>query len=380
LEKAGAVAEGSTGASSAVLRHRYSNPQLIRLARDGQRAYADWGGFTGVAKPRGHFTRTGMVWMTGESADDVAAHVERMRAEQVAVTSIDRGELCERFPALASCDALLDLSSETEHVCRDGGPFLFEEDAGYCDAVGAAQDLLEAALREGAEVRLRQSVSTVRSAGGRVQGVSLANGTSIDAPIVINAAGPWCNALYRMAGVEIPWKLRPVRAQIVFRDRPPELTGPIPLVADASGGMYFRPESGDQQILIGSIREEDEQEIVEDPDDFDRSDDPEYREAKLLGLHHRIPVLPHRGRVSGLSGLYTMNQDDVHPILGPTELEGFLAANGFSGHGFKLAPMVGSMLAQHITGKRAPFDTDIPISFLAVDRAPLDVQAKSVLA
>jgi glycine/D-amino acid oxidase-like deaminating enzyme len=229
-------------------------------------------------------------------------------------------------------------------------------------------------------VRLRTAVRAVRSTGGRVRGVEIADGEALDAPVVINAAGPWCNALTRSAGLDLPWTLRPTRVQVLFREWPREVPGPIPVTADGPNGIYFRPESRGQQILLGSIRAEDEQERVEDPDRFDRSADAEFREAKLVGLHHRIPGLPHRGRVTGLAGLYAVCEEDVHPIVGPTPLEGYAVANGFSGHGFKLAPMVGAMLARWLTGKGASFDTDVPLDFLAVDRQPLSVRTHSVLA
>ena len=70
----------------------------------------------------------------------------------------------------------------------------------------------------------------------------------------------------------------------------------------------------------------------------------------------------------------------MHPILGPTEIDGFWVANGFSGHGFKLAPAIGSMLAQAVTGETSDFDTEVPLSFLAVDREPIGVASKNVLA
>jgi glycine/D-amino acid oxidase-like deaminating enzyme len=61
-------------------------------------------------------------------------------------------------------------------------------------------------------------------------------------------------------------------------------------------------------------------------------------------------------------------------------LEGFWVANGFSGHGFKLAPAIGSMVAQAIT--RDPLETDpaVPLSFFSVDREPIELASKSVLA
>jgi hypothetical protein len=38
------------------------------------------------------------------------------------------------------------------------------------------------------------------------------------------------------------------------------------------------------------------------------------------------------------------------------------------------------MVAQAYTGASIEFDTDVPMSFLAVDRQPIDVTVKSVLA
>lgn len=47
-----------------------------------------------------------------------------------------------------------------------------------------------------------------------------------------------------------------------------------------------------------------------------------------------------------------MNQDDVHPVVGPSEVEGLYLAYGESGHGFKLAPAIGSLLAQQVRTPR----------------------------
>jgi glycine/D-amino acid oxidase-like deaminating enzyme len=146
------------------------------------------------------------------------------------------------------------------------------------------------------------------------------------------------------------------------------------------GGIYFRTENNGQQLVIGSVREEDEREAVDDPDDFRTEIDEDFELVNLHALHHRLPGLPYRGRVRGYCGLYTTNREDVHPVLGPTDVDGFWLANGFSGHGFKLAPAIGSMLAQAITGEKRDFDTDIPLSFLAVDREPIGLSSKNVLA
>jgi glycine/D-amino acid oxidase-like deaminating enzyme len=55
------------------------------------------------------------------------------------------------------------------------------------------------------------------------------------------------------------------------------------------------------------------------------------------------------GAIMGYSSMYTVNQDDLHPVVGETSVTGLWACNGFSGHGFKLAPAIGSMVAQQVT-------------------------------
>jgi glycine/D-amino acid oxidase-like deaminating enzyme len=209
--------------------------------------------------------------------------------------------------------------------------------------------------------------------------VKLADGTEFSAGLVINAAGPWCNQLNRMAGADISWTLTPTRVQTIYREWPPEL-GPLPVGADASTGIYFRPESGGQQVLVGSVLPDDEEEAVGDPDIYKRTADVDFTQLKLAALHHRIPELEARGHVSGIAGLYTINREDFHPIVGPTDIGNFWVANGFSGHGFKLAPAVGSMVAQAVSGESLGMDTDVSMDFFACDREPIGVEVKSVLA
>lgn len=380
LEKGAGLGEGSTGGSAAITRQRYSQPENIRISRDGNRVFRNWADYTGLASPRAEYHAPGVLWMMSEEPAAVIADRDRMRAEGVDAVVIGADEVRSRFPALSTCMEPFDLTGEVEHVCRDGEAFLLEQDAGYFDATGALEDVAEAARAVGVDLRLRSRVDDVVVEGGRARGVVVDGATRIDAGHVVNAAGPWCNQVNRMAGLDLTWDLRPTRVQVVFRELPPEVPTPIPVVGDASTGIYFRPESAGQQILMGSILEEDEQEVVADPDDFNRAADRAWIDRKIHGLHHRIPSLPYRGQMGGMAALYTINHQDVHPVIGPTAIDGFSVANGFSGHGFKESQMVGSMMAQWLTGARASYDTDVPMSFLSVDRRPITVAAKTVLA
>ena len=317
--------------------------------------------------------------MMGESIEKVKTDAAKLVSQGVKADVLMPDALNERFPALSTCTAPFDMTGEVEHECSTDGAFLYEPQGGYADPVGANQDLIEAARNAGVDVRFKSGVVGLIHEREAVRGVHLADGTEIRADLVINASGPWCNQLNRMAGCDIRWTLTPTRVQTVYREWPLEL-GQIPVGADASTGIYFRPESGGQQVLVGSVMPEDEEEAVEDPDDYKRSPDVEFTELKLAAFHHRVPELEARGNVSGIAGLYTINREDVHPIVGPSGVDGFWLANGFSGHGFKLAPAVGSMVAQAFADSTVAGDTDVPMDFFAVDREPIGVETKSVLA
>jgi glycine/D-amino acid oxidase-like deaminating enzyme len=379
IDKGLGPAEGSTGASSSICRCRYTHPEVVRLAFHGQEAFGSWSEFTGLKETRSDLHRVGVIWIMGEAMEKVERDTALLLSQGVDAEALRPEDVTALFPAVSNCAEPYDLTGEVEHVCRPGEAFLYEPRSGYADPVGANEDLIEATRARGGEIRFKTQVVGFVKGEESVTGVKLADGSSISADLVINAAGPWCNSLNAMAGADIRWTLTPTRIQTVYRPWPEDL-GPLPIGMDAVMGIYFRPESSGRQIMVGSVIAEDEEEIIEDPDSFKRVPDAEYTQMKLAAFHHRIPSLEPRGQVTGIAGLYTINREDVHPIVGPTGIDGFWVANGFSGHGFKLAPAIGSMIAQEVSGERTDFDTDIPMSFFAVDREPIDVDVKSVLA
>lgn len=380
VEKGIGVGEGSTGASSAVCRFRYSLDEMVTLARDGIAAYQHWQDFTGLRTPRAQYNREGVLWLPGSDGQWAELQHQRMRKLGISTEVLDEQDLCSRFPAINPCALAPDVNDGSSHECASGGSSLLEVDGGYMDPVSAAQDLVEACLGSGVDVRFQCAVSDVLLEAGRVTGIALRNGEYIFSPLVLNAAGPWCRELYAAAGLPLQWNLEPVRIQVLHRDRPASLPGHIPVTVDMSGGIYFRTQNRGQQLIVSSVREEDEREVIVDPDHFLRVPDDRFEMEKLHILHHRLPGLSYKGAVTGYCGLYTVNTDDVHPILGPTQVEGFWVANGFSGHGFKLAPAIGSLIAQALTNQGCEFDTAVSLSFLAINRDPINLDSRSVLA
>ncbi len=380
LDKGAGPGEGSTGASSAVCRFKYTRPDTVNLARDGIAAYQNWSEFVGLKAPLAQFHRHGVLWFADGRPDWPAQEAERLAAHGIRAAVLDDQQLRERFPALNPCTIPPDLENGDAHACGAGGLHLLELDGGYMDPVDALQDLLTALRALGVDVRFRAGVAGIRTHGGAVLGVSLANGERVGCEHVVNAAGPWCNEIFAHVGLDCPWPLKPTRIQVVHVDRPTDVVGDIPVAVDPLSGIYFRSQSRGQEVIVGSILEEDEREVIERPDEYARFVEDDFAQTKLHALQHRIPAFSIRGKVRGYSGLYTINASDVHPVVGKTAVRGFYVANGCSGHGFKLAPAIGSLIAQEIAGKAGAFDTDVAPSFLSFDRAPMAIASKSVLA
>lgn len=374
------MGEGSTGASSSVCRAKYTRDETVILARDGIAAYRNWSDFTGLSDPLTKLHAPGVVWLGNGRSDWPVDEAARLQGLGVAAEVVDDATLSERYPALNACVYAPDLESGEDHDCRSGGPHLIETLGGYVDPADALSDLLRAVRLNGVDVRFNSEITVVEKTSGAVSGVGLRSGATLSCGALVTASGPWCNVLYAAAELKNKWPLIPIRIQIVYLDRPATVVGEIPVCSDAVGGIYFRPQNRGQQLLVGSVREEDEQESVADPDNFDRGVDDQFVREKIHLLQHRLHGLDVIRNVRGYSGLYTTNQVDVHPVVGETPIKGLYVANGFSGHGFKMAPAIGSLVASAITGLRLPSDTEVDPAFLAFDRLPISIASRSVLA
>jgi len=66
-----------------------------------------------------------------------------------------------------------------------------------------------------------------------------------------------------------------------------------------------------------------------------------------------IPALADARFSRGYAGAFDITPDWM-PILDESPLRGFWIAAGMSGHGFKLSPAVGEMMAALVTGARPP--------------------------
>jgi sarcosine oxidase subunit beta len=239
---------------------------------------------------------------------------------------------------------------------------LYTPDSGYVsDPQLASHNLQRAAEAKGGEFRFNTEVTDIRRVDGRVTGITLADGTDVDSPVVVNVAGPHSFVINKMAGVydSMNIKTRALRHEVHHVPSPAgidfEKNGLH--TSDSDLAIYVRPESGNN-ILIGSEDPAcDEQVWVDDPDDYDNVVSDEQWNAQVLRLARRMPDLGIPNEKKGVVDLYDVS-DDWIPIYDRTDLDGFYVAIGSSGNQFKNAPVAGWCMAELIVAVEDGHDHD----------------------
>ncbi len=331
LEKS-QIGAGSTGRSSAIIRQHYSNELTARMALHSLRVFQN---FADVVGGEAGFTQTGFIAMV--SAADQAgleANVALQRRVGIRTELLSPESLTELMPGLETGDLVA---------------AAYEPESGYADPHLTVNAFADAAKRLGAAIFLNTPVTGVHFQGGRVTGVATPQG-DFHAPQVVNCAGPWGSRVAAMAGLELP--INPCRVQVAFFRRPPGHQAPHPVVADFIHASYFRAETGDL-TLVGLIDPAEADNIV-DPDRYNEAVDFDFVLDAGERLVRRWPVMEQAESAKGYAGLYAVTPD-WHPIVDELPAgSGFYVCAGFSGHGFKLGPAVGLMVADLVTGQEEP--------------------------
>ena len=331
----GAVGSGGTGKSSGIVRCHYGIPSLAAMAWHALPVLEDASDVLGA--PSG-YTRTGYVVGVGtENLGSLRANVAMQRGLGIDVELIGRDEVKCLWP-----DARLD----------DFAGFAYEPRGGYGDGHQTALAFAHAARRHGVRLRQETAVVAIEVAHGRGVGVRLADGSRVGATHVVLAAGPWSSPLATTAGVDLP--VRAQRAQILLVDpgRPP---GPLPVFSDLVSLQYVRTE-GTGSLLLGDSDHSDPQ--WADPDAYrERVSDDELAVA-VPKFAHRFPGFDGASLSSSYAGCYDVTPD-YNPVISSCPVEGLWLCAGFSGHGYKISPSVGELMADLIvTGSSRHPDVD----------------------
>ncbi|RLG46585.1 MAG: hypothetical protein DRO06_04195 [Thermoproteota archaeon] len=331
------VAAGSTGRCPGGIRMQWSTEEHIRLAMKSVEI------FEGLSEELGVDTeyRQGGYLIIAKTEEEVRAFEENMRLQRslgVPVRWLEPSEIREMVPQL-----------DVEGIGALGAAWNPRD--GYANPFKVAYGYARAARRMGVRFLLGTEVRRVLVEEGQVRGVETDRGR-IRAEYVVNAAGAWSREVAETAGVRLP--NRPFRHEIL-------VTEPIerflePMVICFHDNVYFR-QSEEGTILGGW---------------GDPGERPGYNFRSSLRflttfsrlLKRYVPALGHLRVVRQWAGLYDVTPD-AKQITGPVEgVDGFIQANGFSGHGFMMGPATSLLVAQLIAGE----PLDLPIEPFLLSR------------
>ena len=373
IDKLPEAGYGSTSGSCAIIRLHYSTPDGVAMAREGYYYWIDWPKYlkavdeTGLVK----YVNTGCLVVKTEKnhyLKNVMASLEELCVSYEEYSPEELTKFLPVFdtksygpPVLATDDQF----GKPNDAPVAGGIYIPESGL-ISDPKQSAHNVQRAAEAAGGKFMFQAEVVEIRKRNNRVAGITLKDGTQIDAPVVINVAGPHSFQINRMAGVEneMNIKTRPLRQEVCHVPAPDgfDYNNLGTIISDGDIGCYSRPEVGNN-ILIGSEDPEcDTMEYIEDPDNYNKNFTDQWttqatREAqRIKGL--RIP-----NQLSGIVDLYDCT-DDWIPIYDKSALDGFYMAVGTSGNQFKNAPVVGVLMSELIQAVEDGQDHDkTPVQF-----------------
>ena len=314
----------ATTLSCASIRQQFSIPENIRLSQFTlalfRRLEQEFGAGADIA-----FREKGYLILAGQNGLPVLKQNHATQeAEGADIALEDPAALKRRFSWLS-----------TEGIAA--GAF-GRSGEGWFDA-HAMLALFRKALRSRNVDLLTAEVTGIDRDGERVIAVRLGSGERLEAGTVINAAGPAAGEVAAMAGVVLPVEPRK-RSVFVFEAR--DRFDDMPLLVDPSG-VYVRPEGA---MYITGGAESEETDRTAEAGDFE-PDWPLFEEVIWPTLAVRIPSFEAIKPGRAWAGHYDYNTLDQNAVVGPhPEVENFIFANGFSGHGLQQAPAVGKAIAE----------------------------------
>jgi sarcosine oxidase subunit beta len=322
---------GSSGKSGAIIRQHYSNRLTAAMSRQGLQFFERFEDLVGGPAV---FTRTGMVLVAHErDRANLEANLAMQRELGIDTRVVSAQEVAELDPNARIAE---------DEVAA------YEREAGYVESVQVVASFADAARREGADVRQGVEVKSVLVEGDRVTGVDTNEGRYASRCVVL-ATGPWAARLALAGGLRLP--VQACRTQVALFRRPADFGRRGAVYCDFVQGIYFKPTHG-EMIHAGSIGGEEVQDPA-DPDDYNEAADRAWLPQVRQRLARRYPAMHCGYGRGGYGALYAITAD-WHPILDRLPgIEGGYCAVGFSGHGFKLSPVVGQLMAELVVDGQA---------------------------
>ncbi len=348
VDMAPQLAAGQTSRSTALVRTHYSTEVLARMALLSYRFFRDFG--RELPGRSAGYVETGLL----VGADDASVKALRQNSAMHKRLGIDSTLMSPEELAASGVEPMLDAGAFSL--------FAYEPHAGYAEPSATAGAFASAAVDLGAKVLTGTRVTKIGRAPASGGGYSISTtGGPVSCRSVVLATGVWSKPLFSGLGVDLPLKVS--RHPVAIFGRPPSYLGKRPVVFDFPRSAYYKPE-GNELFFVGTLSHElDASGSESDPDAYDEGIS--YEEASDFSRSSAaaFPVMADGGTYRrGYAGLYD-NTPDQSPIideLSERGLPGLYCVVGLSGHGFKLSPEFGRIVASLVKDGGFP-DYDVSV-------------------
>jgi sarcosine oxidase subunit beta len=371
VDRGPAPGHGSTSWSAAIIRPYYSTIDGTALAYEAHFAWQNWSDYLGHRPDSAlHYNECGCLVLEAAENRQLAGTRSIMREVGVPFTDVAASDLRDWLPGadlrqFSPARRIDDPQfGETAGEAITGA--MFCPTGGYIsDPQLATAQIAQAVERAGGHFRFNDTVLAIHQTAGKITGLTCAKSGVIDAPIVINAAGPasrWVNA---MAGAHQPHHIstRPMRQEVAHVPMPQTPQGPSLrfVLTDADAGIYMRPEQSDH-LLIGSIEPACDPLEYLDSEEYETSLTEQWTN-QVWRAALRFPHLGIPNTAGGFAALYDVSEDWI-PVYDRSDVDGYFTAIGTSGNQFKNAPLVGQLMGHLIDSVMNGADHDrTPLQF-----------------
>ena len=356
VEMLPAAGYGSTSNSCAIIRLYYSTLDGSAMAYDGYFYWREWADYLEAPKEEqlAQFIECGTLVMKTKLNDGLRKQLVFMDALNIPYEHRSNDQILENYPfydltSFAPAKSLDDPKFGEPTGGQLDGAIFFPNGGYISDPQFSTRNIQLAAERTGATFLFNSRVKEIPVNNGRVEGVVLSDGTCINAPVVINVAGPHSSLINALAGADVDMKIstRALRQEVAHVPVPKgiDYSAVACVTSDSDAAVYTRPEVGNN-ILIGSEDPPCDTHIYVDPDNYNSNfSNQRTLQAQRLGL--RFPNLGIPSKLKGCVDLYDVTEDWI-PIYDRSCVEGYFMACGTSGNQFKNAPVVGKVMAELI--------------------------------
>ncbi len=324
------IGYGGSGRNTTIIRSNYLTPEGVRFYDESVKLYQDMSDdldFNVMFSQRGHLTL---------AHTDASLRTMRRRAQVNQIEGVNSRVV---FPdELARLCPQLDLTDNPRYPVLGA---LYHPPGGIIRHDAVVWGYAHQADKRGVHIHQNTEVTGIRvdPAGSAVVGVETSRGF-IKTGTVLNATAGWATTIAVMAGVKLPITTSPLQACVT------EPLKPFLDVVIVSGSLHVYVSQSDRgELVMGAS--------VDPFTSYSMAGSLLFMEDLAAHMLELFPSLAHVRVLRQWAGVCDMTPD-YSPVMGFTEVKGFLVDVGWGTYGFKASPIAGKTLAELIATNRTP--------------------------